>query len=123
MNKRTKTGANPKEMYQEKIQNEINMMLRREISDPRLMHISITRVDLNQDYSHAKIYWDTFDASKRGDAKKAIEGIDKKMRALLAKTLNVRHTPSLSFYYDSQFEDELKITKLLQDANTSDEEV
>ena len=71
----------------------------------------------------AKVYWDTFDSSKRGDAKKAIEGLAGKMRSLLAKNLDVRHTPILEFYYDSQFEDEMKITQLLKDATSNEEEL
>lgn len=98
-------------------------MLRREISDPRLSMISITKVELNKDFSQAKIYWDTFDSSKRGDVKKAIDGVSKKMRSLLAKNLDVRHTPELFFIYDSQFEDEMKITQLLKNASTNEEEL
>lgn len=123
MAKRNTGSVSSKELFQEKIRNEISLMLRREISDPRLTMISITRVELNKDFSQAKIYWDTFDSSKRGDAKKAIDGVSKRMRSLLAKNLDVRHTPELYFYYDSQFEDELKITQLLQDASANDEEV
>lgn len=116
-------GVSTKDLFQDKIRNEISVMLRREISDPRLTMISITRVDLNQDYSVAKVFWDTFDAAKRGDAKKAITGLAGRMRSLLAKRLDVRHTPILEFYYDSQFEDELKITQLLKDATSDDEDL
>lgn len=125
MARQKNSNGNPKELYQEKIKNEINMLLRREMADPRLSLCSITRVDLNQDYSIANVYWDTFDPSKRGDIKKAIEGIAGKTRSLLAKNLSIRHTPIINFFYDSQFEDELKITKLLNSSKPiiNDEEV
>lgn len=122
-NRKKNGGVSSKDLFQDKIRNEISVMLRREIADPRLTMISITRVELNQDYSVAKVYWDTFDSSKRGDAKKAIDGLKGKMRSLLAKHLDVRHTPILEFYYDSQFEDELKITQLLKDAASNEEDV
>jgi ribosome-binding factor A len=121
--RKSNNGVSSKDLFQDKIRNEISLMLRREIADPRLTMISITRVELNQDYSVAKVYWDTFDASKRGDAKKAINGLTGKMRSLLAKNLDVRHTPILEFFYDSQFEDELKITQLLKDATSNEEEL
>jgi ribosome-binding factor A len=121
--RKSNNGVSSKDLFQDKIRNEISLMLRREIADPRLTMISITRVELNQDYSVAKVYWDTFDASKRGDAKKAIDGLKGKMRSLLAKNLDVRHTPILEFFYDSQFEDELKITQLLKDATSNEEEL
>lgn len=110
-----KSGSNSKPVFEEKIQKEINSLLRSELKDPRLMLMSVTRVELNQDYSVAKVYWDTFDSSKRGDVKSAIEGTAGRLRSLLAKNLKVRHTPVLSFIYDSQFEDEAKIDKLLKD--------
>jgi ribosome-binding factor A len=118
---RKKNNTNSRDLYQEKIKNELNVLLRREISDPRLSLCSVTRVDLNPDFSVASVYWDTFDASKRGDIKKAIEGISGRMRTLLAKNLDVRHTPTLTFFYDSQFEDELMITELLNKAKTDEE--
>ena len=105
-------------MFEEKIKNELNMALRRDISDPRLTMVSFTRVELTQDYSQAKVYWDTFDDTKRGDAKKAIERLSSKLRSILAKELKVRHTPTIQLFYDSQFEAERSIEDLLEnDAN------
>lgn len=99
--------------FQQNIANEINFLLRREFSDPRLQFVSITHVSLNNDYSIASVYWDTFDPSKRGDVKKAIEGISSNMRKKLADNLKFRSTPELNFIYNSQFEDEKKIEELL----------
>lgn len=108
--------------YEERIRDEINLALRREFADPRLMNVSVTHVELTQDYSHAKVYWDTFDASKRGDAKEAIESTTGRMRKLLSAKMIVRHTPELHYLYNSQFEDESKITKLLEDSSDEEKE-
>jgi ribosome-binding factor A len=123
MARQKKAGGNPRQTYQDRIKNEINMILRREVSDPRLTLCSVTRVELNPDYSTAEVYWDTFDAAKRGDIKTAIDGLSGKMRSLLAKNLDVRHTPTLTFVYDSQFEDEMKITQLLKDSNSDESDL
>jgi ribosome-binding factor A len=40
----------------------------------------------------------------------------------LAEKLEVRHVPSLHFVYDSQYEDEKKITDLLKDERGDKEE-
>lgn len=114
-----KQGHN-KALFEEKIKKEINVALRRTIADPRLTMVSVTRVELTQDYSHAKVYWDTYDATKRGDAKKAFDGIASKLRSILAKELNVRHTPHLELFYDSQYEAERAIESLL-DKSSNDE--
>ena len=115
-----KSGSQSKPMFEERIKNEINSLLRTELKDPRLVMMSVTRVELNQDYSVATVYWDTFDSSKRGDVKVAIEGTGGRLRSLLAKNLKVRHTPELTFVYDSQYEDELKIEQLLKDSSVDD---
>jgi ribosome-binding factor A len=108
-----------KQKFEEKILNEVNFCLRREFSDPRLQMCTVTHVELNQDYSVCKIFWDTFDAKHRGEVTTAIKGIAPKMRSLLAQKLDVRHVPTLSFFYNSQYDDEAKINKLL---NNGDEE-
>lgn len=107
--------------YEEKVRDFINTALRREFADPRLMNVSVTHVELTQDYSHAKVFWDTFDTKKRGDAKEAIEATAGRMRKLLASKMEVRHTPEIHFVYDSSFDDENKISKLLE-TDSSDEE-
>ena len=109
-----------RQKFEELILNELNHLLRAEVKDPRTQFISITHVELNRDYSLAKVYWDTFDASTRGSSKKAINGMVGVLRKKLSQNVKFRHTPELKFIYNSQFEDELKITKLL--ADNADEE-
>ena len=107
--------------YEERVRDEINLALRREFADPRLMNVSVTHVELTQDYSHAKVYWDTFDAGKRGDAKDAIEATAGRMRKMLATKMEVRHTPEIHFIYNSQFEDANKIDSLLHPTSDGEE--
>lgn len=106
--------------YEERVRDEINLALRRDFTDPRLVNVSITHVELTQDYSHAKVYWDTFNTKTRGDAKDAIEATAGRMRKLLASKMEVRHTPEIHFVYNSQFEDANKIDRLLKES-TDDE--
>ena len=99
----------------ERMQNIINGYLRTGLSDSRLQFVSITRVELNRDSSVASVYWDTFDANKRGDVKKAIDSAGPKIRSHLATLLERRSVPHLQFFYDSQFDDENKIDQLLRE--------
>jgi ribosome-binding factor A len=103
-----------KQKYEEKILNEINFALRKDIADPRLTMVSMTHVELSPDYSQVKVFWDTFDALKKNEVEKALNGVKGKMRSILADKLDVRHVPSITFFYNSQFEDENKIEKLLK---------
>jgi ribosome-binding factor A len=100
--------------FEERMLQQINTLLRRDFKDPRLTMVTVTKVELSQDYSYAKVYWDTFDSKTRGDAKVAIEGIAGKLRTRLAENLNVRHTPSLKFEYNAEFEASQHIDDLLK---------
>ena len=103
-----------KEKYQEKILHELNHILRCDVSDTRVQFVSVTAVELNKDFSVAKVYWDTFNPAKRGDCKKAIEGMRGHLRTLLSQNMKLRHTPVLNFFYNSQFEDQKRIEDLLK---------
>lgn len=102
-----------KEKLQDQILAEINRILRTETSDQRLRFVSITKVEVNKDYSVAKVFWDTFDSSKRGDAKEALSKSGGRIRSLLAGILTLRKVPAITFEYDNRFEAEQYITDIL----------
>lgn len=109
-----RTSGFSKKKYEEKILNELNSILRTQVSDPRTQFVSLTNIDLNKDYSIAKVYWDTFNSNKRGECKDAIEKMAGILRTKLAKAIKLKHVPELKFFYDSQFEDEAHITQILK---------
>ena len=111
-----------KDKYEERLLNEINSLLRSNIKDGRLARVSVTKVELSPDYGYATVSWDTYDSHTRGDAKAAIEAGAGKIRSELAKVLEVRHVPSLSFIYDNQFEEAKKIMDLLQKEQDKDQD-
>lgn len=109
-----KTNNFKKEKYEERLLNEINGLLRSGTNDARLARVSITKVELSPDYGYATVSWDTYDSGTRGDAKKALESAAGRIRSELAKVLEVRHVPAITFIYDNQFEEEKKIMDLLK---------
>ncbi len=111
-----------KQKYEERLLNEINGLLRSGISDDRLRRVSVTKVELSPDYGYATVSWDTYDSGTRGDAKVAIEASKGHIRSELAKVLEVRHVPSLSFVYDNQFEEEKKIMDLINTEKSKSDE-
>lgn len=114
-NNKGKLDKNAKKaMFEERILKELNMILRRDMNDTRLQFVSLTHVELSNDFSMAKVYWDTYDSGKRGDIKKALHSAHGKLRSSLAKVLNVRHTPDLTMLYDGQFESEQAIDDILK---------
>lgn len=112
-----------KEKYEERLLNEINSLLRSSTNDGRLQRVSITKVELSPDYGYATVSWDTFDSGTRGDAKKAIEASAGRIRSELAKVLDVRHVPAITFIYDNQFEEEKKIMDIINRKPSEDDEI
>ena len=109
-----------KNRYEELLRDEANLLLRQGFRDPRLNFVSFTKAELNDDYSLAKLYWDTFDAGHRGDIKDALSGITGKLRVMLSQKIELRHTPAIEFIYDSQYESEKKIENLLNQKDTEE---
>ena len=103
-----------KNRMEEKILQTMNRLLRVHFSDARLQRITFTKVELTVNYSHARIYWDSFDLKKKEDFDSALEGIKGKMRSLLAGLLSIRQIPQLQFIHDTRFESEKNITDILK---------
>ena len=98
------------------IKNELSLLLVQRARDPHLRDISISRVELSDDLRHAKVYYTMFQGQNK--MKQVGRSLDKAtgfMRSHLAKTLNLRFTPDLRFWYDTEFEKVEKIDKLLDE--------
>jgi len=95
------------------ILEELNSYLRRDLACPELQFVSFTSIKLNEDLSQATAYWDTFDFSKKKGIEEKLLEVLPRMRKLLSSKLQFRHTPSLKFFYNSQFEDENRIMSLI----------
>jgi ribosome-binding factor A len=98
------------------IKNELALLLVQRVRDPHLQEISISRVTLSDDLRHAKVYYTMF--QPQGRLKQVERSLAKAtgfMRSHLAKTLNLRFTPELRFWYDEEFEEVEKIERLLDD--------
>lgn len=102
-----------KTKFEERILNELNLILRQGLNDSRLQFASLTKVELSNDYSRADVYWDTFDGNKKEGIAEALGSAQSKLRSSLAAVLKVRHTPEINLIYDSQYESEQAISQIL----------
>ena len=98
------------------IKNELSVLLVQRARDPHLRDISISRVELSDDLRHAKVYYTMFQGQeKMTQVNRSLDKATGFMRSHLAKTLNLRFTPELRFWYDEEFEEVEKIEKLLDE--------
>lgn len=98
------------------IRNELSVLLLQKTRDPKIESVAISRVQVSDDLKYAKIYY-TVRGSDR-DIRLAARGLDRAkgfMRSHLAKTLNMRYTPALQFFYDETAEKVEEVEKLFQE--------
>ena len=88
------------ERVNELMRRELVLLLKQETKDPRLKQVVITDVIVSRDLTSAKIFF-----SVDEDSIKIVAILLNKasgfFRSSLSKTLDLRHTPTLSFIYDT----------------------
>lgn len=83
------------------IQEEISMILMREVKDENIKFVTITGVDTTNDLSFSKIYYTVLDKEKLEKTEEALEKASPFIRSKLASRIEIRHTPELKFIYDT----------------------
>lgn len=83
------------------IQEEISMILMKEIKDQNIKFVTITGVDTTSDLSFSKVYYTVLDRNKLKEAEEALEKASSFIRTKLASRIDIRHTPELKFIYDT----------------------
>ena len=82
------------------IQEEISMILMKEVKDENIKFVTITGVETTNDLSFSKIYYTVRNQDKLSETQEALEKASSFIRTKLANTIDIRHTPELRFIYD-----------------------
>lgn len=83
------------------IQQELSIILMREVKDEHIKFVTITGVDTTSDLSYAKVYYTVLDQDKKEITQESLEKAQSFIRTCLAEKLDIRHTPELKFIYDT----------------------
>ena len=115
----------------DQIQRDLASLIQFEIDDPRIGMVSVTGVEVTQDLAHAKVFVTSFgggdferqpsDAVGR-ESTAALNGAAGYLRGLLARRLQLRTVPRLSFHYDASVERGRQLDELIDSALASDRE-
>ena len=94
----------------------------RTVRDPRVSEafVSVTGVEVTPDLKYAKIYY----SAMRGDKKQVQKGLESSasyIRGQIAKSLNLRITPELSFCEDTSIAYGAKIEKIISGFTYTDD--
>ena len=98
----------------QQFQQEIAMIIHRELKDPRLGFVTITRVELSRDFSHAKVHFSCLgDEAQQARSQEALDHSVGFVHGLLKKRFRLKAIPELSFRYDESITGSIALAETL----------
>jgi ribosome-binding factor A len=105
----------------EQVQRELSDIIRLELKDPRVGMITITDVEVTQDYARAKVYFTLLgEASKVEETAAGLHRASGFLRTQLAHRMKMRTVPHLQFKYDASVERGSRLSQLIDAAVADD---
>jgi len=99
------------------VQREISRIISREIKDPRIHPMtSVVSVEVTPDLKYAKVFVSVLGSEEdRENTRKGLKSAAPAVRSLLAKSLDLRNTPELSFIMDNSIEYGINMSKKIDE--------
>jgi len=108
----------------DQIQKEMADLLRHEVKDPRVGPVTVTRVEVSPDLSHATIHFTHLAGREQGDeAVHALARTSGFLRTQLSHRLDLYSVPQLHFAYADSIEAGMKLSQLIDDAVAADKKL
>jgi ribosome-binding factor A len=102
----------------EEIREEVARLLAREIRDPRIGFVTVTRVSLTPDLHVARVYVGVLgDETQRRRTLGGLRHSAGYMRRLVGQRLRLRTTPELHFSYDEGLDATERVAQLLDETH------
>lgn len=101
------------------VQRALSTLINRELKDPRINPMTtIVGTEVAPDLKTAKIYISVLgDEDSKEATLKGLKSAASFLRGQLARELNLRHTPELTFIIDSSIEYGVNMSKLIEEVN------
>lgn len=105
------------------LREEIARLLQRDIKDPRIGFVSLTRVEANRDLKTAHVYISVYgEEATQNEALLGLESAAGYIRSQLFKSLSLKVVPKLIFVLDDSIARGAHITSLLNELERQEEE-
>jgi ribosome-binding factor A len=117
-------GKRRQERMSAEIKRILATIIQEQIKDPRIDFgaVSVTRVDVAQDISHARVYISILGSEeKQLETMQALQKARGYMRTELAQSIQIRHAPELEFRLDRSLEHGIRISALLDSLHVKSE--
>jgi ribosome-binding factor A len=100
----------------EQIREDLTELLTRQVHDPGIGFLTITRVEVTADLQNARVYYTTLgDAQSRKQTDRALVRAMPFLRRQLGSRLRLRRIPELQFFYDESIERLDRVERILQE--------
>ena len=107
---------------EDRIYEELSIILLMEVSDPRLAGVTVTKVRVDRELAYANIYVTSLEGSESADEVLAgLEHAKGYLRSQLAQRVQLQHTPRLRFYWDPSPEHADRIEQLIASLHAEEE--
>ncbi len=103
------------------IQRELSRLLRREVHDPRVGEVTVTRAELSDDLREARVFWVPLGAvqseQRIAELAAGLKAAGPFLRRRIGQELKLRFTPRLRFSFDRGMENLVRVHDLLDGIN------
>lgn len=100
----------------EAIRNELSELIAREVHDPGIGFLTLTRVSVTSDLQQARVYYTSLgDEKAQRESAQALKRAGPFLRRLLGSRIRLRRVPELTFFYDQSVANTDRIEQILQD--------
>ena len=111
-------GSRP-DRVADQIRSELALMLARELHDPGIGFVTITRVQVSPDLQHARVYYTALgDDQTQQNSARALGRAIPFLRRQIGSRLRLKRVPDLEFVYDQSIAGQHRIEQLLNDIRT-----
>src|SRR4051794_21789784 len=103
----------------EQIRAELALLVARELHDPGIGFVTITRVQVTPDLQQARVYYTALgDEKSRHTTERALGRAVPFLRRQIGSRLRLKRTPDLQFHYDESIAGQDRIEQLLNEIKT-----
>ncbi len=103
------------------VREELTKALSREVSDPMLLGIIISRIELTDDLSLARVYFRTLTINEEPADLKTVTTrlyrFGKRMRGAIGRRLGLRIAPEFRFLFDRGQDNAIRVQELLSEVD------
>jgi ribosome-binding factor A len=105
----------------EQIRQEVGDILAREVHDPGVGFVTLTRVRVAPDLQQARVYYTTLgDQAERRKTARALDRALPFIRRALGSRLNLRRVPELAFQFDESVAHQARVEEILEQIKHED---